>query len=245
MKRKSYLILGGSSGIGYAIAKKIKALGHIVIIVASNAKKLEFALEKIDYEWSYGCVYDLSNTREIEKIFRFCNEKVDFLDGMIYAAGISPLCLVRDNTPELMEKVFNINFFSFIECVKCFQKDIYSNEGSRILGIASITAKGAGYRQTLYGASKAAMIASVKLMAKELLNRKILINVISPGVTDTEMFQELEKKSDNLRARITETQPLGILVPEQISEFVAFFLSETINFITGEEIIVDGGAMLK
>lgn len=245
MEKKYYLILGGSSGIGYAIAKKLKSLGCGVIIVAKNEKKLKVALENLAYNESYGYVYDLENTREVYRIFDFCKEKSILLDGMIYAAGISPLCLVKDNTQELMEKVFSINFFSFIECVKYFQKQEFSRENSRILGISSITAKGAGFRQTLYGSSKAAMIASVKLMARELLNRGIHINVISPGVTDTELFRDLEKKSKNLRERVEQTQLLGIIGAEQISEYAVFLLSSAGDYMTGEEVVVDGGAMLK
>lgn len=244
-EKKYYLILGGSSGIGYSIAKKLKELGHGIVIVAQNKEKLDVSLKLLNYKDSYSFSYDLSNTREIYRIFEYCREKRIILDGMVYAAGISPLCLLKDNSVELMEQVFRINFFSFVESVKYFQNKEYSKEKSRIVAITSITAKGAGYRQTLYGSSKAAIISSAKLMAKELLNRHITINVVSPGVTDTEMFKKLEKKSENLREKVRDAQPLGLINADKIAEFIVFLLTSSLDCVTGQEFIVDGGAMLK
>lgn len=245
MKNKNYLILGGTSGIGYSIAQKLVELGHRVVIIGKKEDKLINAINRLNTKNSLGYSYDLENINEIYKIFEFCKQEEIILDGMIYCAGISPLCLIKDNKPDLMEKVFDINVFSFLEAVKYFQDKKYSKDGSKIIAISSITAKGAGYRQTLYGASKAALVAAVKLMAKELLNRNIYINAISPGVTNTEMFEELQKNSKNLKEKIESVQPLGIISPEQISEFVIFLLSESVECLTGGEIIVDGGAMLK
>lgn len=164
---------------------------------------------------------------------------------MVYCAGISPLCLLKDNTPELAEQVFNINFFSFIECCRYFYMEQNSTAGSKIVAITSTAAHTSGYRQTLYGASKSAMIASVKLMAKELLNRNIKINCISPGFTDTGMLNELRKKSENIDEKIRCKQPLGIISPDKIAETVELLLSQFSDGITGTELIYDGGSLLN
>lgn len=252
--QKHYLILGGSSGIGLEIAKKLANENNTVILVGSTIKKLQSAREELLKETSFPDIlegrisifqYDLNNTKDIEYIFEFCKEKGVKLDGMVYCAGVSPLCLLQDNTFELMQHVYNINLFSMIECCRCFYKTVYSNDGSKIVLISSVTAHASGYRQLLYGSSKAAMLAAARLMARELYNRKILINCISPGVTETPLVAELRQKSENLDEKILINQPLGIINPKKIAEFANFLLTDAAQFTTGNEFLYDSGFMLR
>ena len=153
--------------------------------------------------------------------------------------------MIADNSVKLMESVFNVNVFSFLELVKYFQREKYSQTGSKIVAISSITSRGSGYRQTLYGASKAALTSSIKLMARELLNRNIHINSISPGVCDTNMIESLKLQSNNLEDKVKQSQPLGIIPPDEVSDAILFLLSNTADYITGTELLYDGGALLK
>lgn len=242
---KNYLITGGASGIGMSVASRLTEEGARVILVSSNKKKLESSIWKLEGSNNLYYQYDLSDTKNIEHIFSFLHLNNIVLDGMIHCAGISPLCLIADNSPELMEKVFNINVLSFFELVKYFQREENSKQGSKIVAVSSITARGAGYRQTLYGASKAALSSAIKLMAKELLNRDIHINAVSPGVCDTDMLYELKQKSDNLNEKVKQSQPLGIIPPKEVSDVILFLLSEAGNYITGTDMVYDGGALLK
>lgn len=241
---KNYLIIGGSSGIGLAVAQGLVESGANAIIVGSSKAKLRAAKETLATNCS-AIVADLSTPGAIEGVFKALEETKCVLDGMVYCAGISPLCLVADNSQELMQKVFQINVFSYIEAVRLFQDKRFSRKGSRIVAISSITAKGAGYRQTLYGSSKAAMISATKLMARELYNREIRINCISPGVTDTPMLDELRTQSDNLEAKVKEKQMLGIIPPQNIGKAVIFLLSDGSDFLSGTEWVLDGGDSLK
>lgn len=242
---KNYIIIGGSSGIGYAAAFKLAEHGAKIIIVSNDEKMLTNSVKSLPGEGHLGFFYDFEDTKNIEDIFTFCESKNIILDGMVHSAGISPLCLICDNTPELMEKVFNINVFSLIELVKYFQLSKYSVEASKIVSVASITSKGAGYRQTLYGSSKAAMLSAIKLMSKELLNRNIHINAVSPGVSDTPMLDNLKMNSANLEEKVKESQPLGIIPSQSVADIIILLLSASADYITGTEIIYDGGAMLK
>lgn len=241
---KTYLIVGGSSGIGLASAKKLTETGARVILVSSNKSKQREALRHLNGKGHIGIEFDLNGDCPADDVFKQLGNLGIRLDGMIYSAGVSPLCLLKDNNTALVQQVFNINVFSFIEFVRCFQKTQYSKKGSRIIAIASITAHGSGYRQTLYGSSKAALIAAVRLMSKELLNRDIRINCISPGVTETPMLDSLRLKSDNLDVKITTQQPLGIIPSETIAESILFLLAEGSDYMTGNEWILDAGGML-
>ena len=243
--RKTYLVIGGSSGIGLSIAKRLATNGARIIIVSQSKSKLEKAASELDGEHHLTFSYDLSDSNHIEDVFSYIHTNNILLDGMVYSAGIAPLCLLKENTPMLMEKVFQINFFSFVESVKYFQMETVSCNNARIVAIASIMARGSGYRQTLYGAAKAALVSSVKLMAKELLNRGIHINCISPGVVESELLDDLRINSAGLDEKIKNTQLLGIITPESIADAAHYLLTAGSEFLTGGEFIIDGGALLK
>ncbi len=237
----NYLITGGSSGIGLAVAKRLAAQGNRLALVSSNEAKLASAVSELKGDNHLAIVYDLSDIENVGDIFDRLSKEDMMLDGMVHSAGISPLCLIKDNTPALMEQVFRVNVFSFIELVKFFGRENYSRQGSRIVAISSITARGGGYRQTLYGASKAALISAVKLMSKELLNRDIRVNCISPGVVESPMLEKLRSQSDNLDEKIRRSQPLGIIDPDAIAQLGVFLLSNGADFMTGREWVLDGG----
>lgn len=245
MKGKSYLIFGASSGIGLETARMIAQRGGQTIIVSSSADKLEAALESLPGSGHFSYVCDLGDTRHVSEVFDFVRTQCVMLDGMVYSAGISPLQLVQDNDWRLAERVYRINVLSFIECVRCFYNEDVSHEGSRIVALASVTAKAAGYRQTLYGSSKAALISAVKLMAKELLNRDIRVNCISPGCTDTAMLADLYADSDSMEESVGRIQPLGVIPVDKVAQLVVELLTSFAGHLTGSEIVYDAGFFLK
>ena len=244
-EKKTYLITCASSGIGYATAKLLADNGARVILVSSSLQKLNKAIDGLQGDNHIAIRYDLSDLDNIGTIFENITNQGIKLSGLVHCAGVSPLCLIKDNSPALMQKVFAINVFSLIELVKYFQREEVSIDGAKIVSVASITAHGAGYRQTLYGSSKAAMLSAMKLMAKELLNRNIKINCVSPGVVDTPMLNSLRSESENLEIKIRANQPLGIIPAEKVADVINYLLGPATDFLTGMEWFYDSGAMLK
>lgn len=249
-KNKNVLITGASSGIGLSTAKKAVQQGGRVILVSEREAELQKALNTLpDTGKHLAFCYDLSDVNNVKEIFEFIKGHRIKLDAMVYCAGISPKRPLKDNSAELLEYTYRINVFSFIEMTKYFQSEEYSSPGSRIVGISSVAARGGGYGQTVYGSSKAAMIAAVKLMAKELLNRDIRINCISPSCVDTPMFQKLLENSPNFSKTVKENpravQPLGITTPDEIADLVLFFLEQGSDNSTGREFVFDGGSSIN
>lgn len=241
---KNYLIIGGSSGIGYAIAKQLSKENK-VIVVSRTMEKLEMTKNSLQEGHCEIIQYDCNDVEHIGKIFEVLNKSGLKLDGMIYSAGMAPLCLLEDNTVELLRTVYNVNFFSFIECCRYFYMEKNSFEGSKIIAVSSVAAHKGGYRQVLYGSSKAAIISAVKLMALELYNRKITINCISPGCVDTQMLHKLYKSKEELEQKTKERQPLGVIPAEDVAKVMERLLLSKCDYMTGTEIVLDGGLLLK
>ncbi len=234
-ENKTYLITGGSSGIGLQTAKDLTSRGAKAVIVGSDKNKLHSALEQLP-EGNHGICFDFRKLENIESIFVTCAEKGIVFDGMVHCAGISPLMLVKDNDLQTMLDTFAVNYFSFMELVKYFQRDMASAATASIVAISSITASQASNRQSVYGSSKAALEETVRCLAKELMLRHIRVNAVAPGVVKSEMLARLEAKSDCI-AR----SPLGIIPVAQVSRLILYLLSDDAAYMTGSIVKMDAG----
>lgn len=232
---KTYLITGGTSGIGLQVATDLAAKGAKVVIVGSNPTKLEHAVSQLP-TGNHGICFDLKNLNKIGDIFAQCAEWGIVFDGMVHCAGISPLMLVRENDVQTMLDTFSVNYFSFVELVKYFQREMTSASAASIVAISSITASQASNRQSVYGSSKAALEETVRCLAKELMLRHIRVNAVAPGVVESEMLAQLETKSNGI-AR----SPLGIIPAEQVSRLILYLLSDDAAYMTGSILKMDAG----
>lgn len=233
---KQFLIVGGTSGIGLQTAKHLSGKGAGVVIVGSNQEKINAAIAQLPSD-SYSVCCDLSKPEEVIRIFECCKNRKNIFDGMVYSAGVSPLMSVAENDCKIMERTFNINCLSFIECVKYFQQiDVCAERGS-IVVISSVAASQASNRQSVYAGSKAAVEAAVRCMAKELMLRHIRVNALALGAVRTELFETLEKKNPNLESRY----PLGAVPMEQVSNAISYLLSEETSYMTGSIVKIDSG----
>lgn len=232
---KTYLITGGTSGIGLQVATDLATKGAKVVIVGSNPTKLEHAVSRLP-TGNHGICFDLKNLNKIGDIFAQCAEWGIVFDGMVHCAGISPLMLVRDNDVQTMLDAFAVNYFSFVEIVKYFQQEMTSAPAASIVAISSITASQASNRQSVYGSSKAALEETVRCLAKELMLRHIRVNAVAPGVVESEMLAQLAAKSSGI-AR----SPLGVIPAEQVSLLVLYLLSDDAAYMTGSILKMDAG----
>ena len=144
--------------------------------------------------------------------------------------------LVRDNDVRTMLDTFAVNYFSFVELVKYFQREMTSASAASIVAISSITASQASNRQSVYGSSKAALEETVRCLAKELMLRHIRVNAVAPGVVEGEMLAQLETKGNGI-AR----SPLGTIPAEQVSRLILYLLSDDAAYMTGSILKMDAG----
>lgn len=254
----SVLVLGASSGIGEACARKLSAQGRPVVLVARSADKLEQLRQELPAA-AYACPFDLQNVGDIKSIFDFCRQNGLQLDAMVYCAGVDATYPVKGLSLDLMERVMRVNCLAFFEAGKHFANRRYSADRSRIAAISSSASihyeKGMG----LYAASKAALNAAVKTMALEYVRRGILVNAVLPaGVLTPMAVQKMrtlnEEVPQDLAAAVRELeanpipiypdaeQPYGIIPPGGIADLVAWLVSDTNKYITGALIPVSAGA---
>ena len=238
-KGKIALVTGGSGGIGLDISKKLIKLKIKVLILDINKPKFS------NNKYIYFEKVDLNNEKEINQVMRKFIMKHKRIDYIVNAAGVlwfdKDLGLEKIQT-NIWDKVFSINLKSMVILLKNVLPNMKKNKFGSIVNISSIDAlSGDDKPQEAYGASKAAMIRLSKSIAIQYASKNIRSNTILPGPIDTPM-QKRWKKNPIAKKNLSKIIPLQrVGKPENISDTVLFLLSEQSSFITGTEIIVDGG----
>lgn len=241
-ENKTILITGGSSGIGQQTAITLSKLGAKVILVARSKERLQETVDKLDGSGHTFYCLDLSDTLAIEPAVKQIVDECGPVDGLVYAAGIDISLPIQLFKPEKVQEVFAVNYFGFIETIRQLCKKGRFNYGMRIVGLSSVASKCGDKIHTAYSASKAAMDASVRCLAKELADKGIFINTIAPAMTDTNIFKEFySKHGDEAKNELIKRQYLGIGNVEDVANAIAFLLSDGARFMTGSTMMYDGG----
>lgn len=242
LKDRKIVVTGASSGIGRQTAVTLSRYGAKIALIARREAQLKSALSELTGEGhTYACM-DLSNVEEIESGIKQLIDVFGAADGLLYAAGIDISLPLQQFKPEKVRQMFSINYFGFLETVRQLCRKGRFNPGMRIVGMSSIAAKCGDKTHTVYSATKAAMDASVRCLAKELAPKGICINTIAPAMTNTAIFESFyEKHGEAAKEELLKRQYLGIAEPEQIAEAIAFLLSEKSGFMTGSCMAFDGG----
>lgn len=238
-------IVAGAGGIGAATAIALNNYGAKIIVLDIDESKIEELMLNLKGEnTSYLC--DFSNINSIESLIKAIVEKHGAIDGLAFCVGVGFVRPIKMSKYDFMKRVMDINFFSFVEMIRCLSlKGNYGNEGMVIVGISAIGAFLGNSTKTAYCASKSAMNSAVRCLAKELAQKGFRINTVAPGVTDTPMARAAEdygSGSANYNA-IIDRQYLGICQPEDIADTVVYLMSDLSKKITGSCIPVDGGKL--
>jgi NAD(P)-dependent dehydrogenase (short-subunit alcohol dehydrogenase family) len=241
---KRILVIGASSGIGKQIAIDLDALGAELVLVSRDREKLETLnkLLKSKEHMVYSC--DFSIPSSLQPLCMELKESAIPFDGMVYSAGISKTKALHTISYEDYQSIFNINVFSAMHFTAFLsEKSMHNENGSSIVFISSVTSIRGTIGTSLYNASKGALAAFSCAAAAELARKKIRVNSISPGWTHTPMTDSLEKKLPrSIMEKMREQYLLGFGNPEDVSNLATFLLSPLSKWITGQNIVIDGGA---
>ena len=246
LKEKTIIVTGASSGIGRQCAIDCSKMGAKVILIARNQERLEETLASLDNNDHQVYSYDLT---QIDGIKDLVNEIVSSngkINGLIHAAGIEITKPIKLLEPCDFEMIYKTNNLSGFELMRQLSSIKNMNKGGSIIFISSITAIIGRSGVAAYAASKGAMISATKSFALELANRQIRVNCISPGTILTPMMQNYLNDLDEIsRQKRVDGFPLGLGETTDISNACIYLLSDASRWITGQNIIIDGGYTIK
>ena len=241
MEDKKYiLIVGASSGIGSDIAKHLAGDKTVLFLMARRKDKLTTLQKQLNGP-SEVVVCDITKNEDIQSFFLHIKEEGIKFNAMIYTAGVCYKKPVKTMLPGEIEDLFKVNIFGFYEICRWFQSSAISERGASIVALSSYASISKERGMSAYAMSKAAMNTAVEIMAKEFIKRKIRVNAILPANTTSVMGREEDFLSDEEQERILEQQPLGVISIQEISELVAFLISEKASHITGALLEVSAG----
>ncbi len=243
-----FVVTGASGGMGGSCCLLLNKLGAGVIAVGRRPEKLnELKAEAANPGLFFIEVKDLTERiEENDKWLVNIRNKYSPLKGMVLSAGIRHTIPLKAVSYEKMKRLFDVNYFSNIMLAKGFcNPRVNAGKGSSMVFVSSISANEGGKGITDYSASKAALLAAVKSIALEFGSAGIRVNSVLPGFVDTEMLKaDKNLYNEDFVGKINETYPLGIGKPEWIAQLIVFLLSDCSCWITGSNIVIDGGATL-
>jgi NAD(P)-dependent dehydrogenase (short-subunit alcohol dehydrogenase family) len=242
LERKVALISGGNSGIGLATAKQFVAEGAYVYITGRRQVELDAAVEAIGKNVT-AVQSDVSNLADLDRLFATIKLEQGHLDIIFANAGVGQIAPLGEITEEHFDKTFNINVKGLLFTV---QKALpLLPEGASIILNASTTSIKGTPAFSVYSATKAAVRSFARNWILDLRERKIRVNVISPGVVPTPGYNLLGLSDEQMQEFVDSqavTIPLGrVGTPDEIAKAVVFLASDDSSFVNGIELFVDGG----
>ena len=239
LEGKIALITGGNSGIGLATAKQFVREGAYVFITGRRDAELAAAVEEIGRNVT-GVQGDVSKLGDLDPLFAQIKREKGRLDIVFAnAGGALPLAPFGDITEEHYDSIFGANVKGLLFTV---QKALpLMPDGASIILNASIVASKGLPDWSVYSATKAAVRSFARTWTTDLKARRIRVNALSPGFTDTPPWHSTAAAEESMKA-ISSSVPLGRFgTPDEIAKAVVFLASDDASYVTGTELFVDGG----
>lgn len=240
---KTILITGASSGIGRATAIECSKLGATLIISGRNQERLQETFETLEGEGHQMIIADLTAEEEVERLMA----EIPNIDGAVFCAGIGKTITLQFASRKKLDPIFNTNFFSTVELMRLLQKKKKVNQSGSLVAIASIGGPFAiNFGNGPYGAAKSALLTWSKFLAQELASRKIRVNCVCPGMVHTPLVDTPGAFTQEELDEYIKSIPLHRFgEPKEIADACVFLLSDASKWMTGTELIIDGGTTLR
>ena len=241
LEGKTILVTGASSGIGRATAVLCAEMGAKVLTVGRNEKRLSDTMILLSGEGHSLFAFDLNDDLAVdEATLRFPT-----VEGIANCAGVAKMMPFQFVNKKEMETVFSANFFSPVMLVNKLLKAKKLPKGGSVVFVSSIDGPRIVHAgNSVYAASKSALVGMARNMAVDLMGKKIRVNCVLPGTTDTAMIRT-ENVTDEMLEETAKVLPMKRFArPEEIANAIVFLLSDASSYITGSELIVDGGSSI-
>ena len=233
---KVALVTGGNSGIGLAVARRFAEEGARVFITGRREAQLAEAVALIggQVEAIQG---DITRTDDLARLFDTLGTRAGRLDILVNSSGVSEPASLEETTEEHIDRAFNLNVRAMVLTVQHAVR--LMGEGGSIVLVGSVAGAIANPGYGSYSASKAAVRSYARTWNSELAPRGIRVNTLSPGPTNTPMF---DRASDEVRQTLTARIPAKRLGhPDEVAAAALFLASDESSYISGTELVIDGG----
>jgi NAD(P)-dependent dehydrogenase (short-subunit alcohol dehydrogenase family) len=238
LEGKVALVTGGNSGIGLATAKRFVAEGAYVFVTGRRQVELDAAVKEIG-DHVTGIQGDVARLADLDRLYAAVKAKRGRIDILFANAGGAEFAPLGEITEEHFDRIFGSNVKGLLFTV---QKALpLVPDGASIILNASIVASKGLPEWSVYSATKAAVRSFARTWTTDLRDRRIRVNAVSPGYTDTPPWHSAEVGEQRLKM-ISNSVPLGRFgTPDEIAKAVVFLASDDSSYITGTELFVDGG----
>ncbi len=233
MSKKIVIITGGNRGIGSAAAEEFLAQNHTVYSISRHPSAHP---DVISIE------ADVRDTSTIKEAFLDIYKQHDKIDVLVNNAGIMEDALIGMISADKMLEQFQINVFSTIELTQLAVRFMKRKKSGCIVNVASIIGTNGNAGQSVYSATKGAVISFTKSAAKELSPYGIRVNAVAPGIIDTSLIQNVPPAA--MQKRISQIGMGRVGTPEEIGKAIFFLSSENASYISGQVLGIDGCAIL-
>tara|TARA_B100000424_G_C22903266_1_gene480400 strand:- start:138 stop:890 length:753 start_codon:yes stop_codon:yes gene_type:complete len=238
-KNRTAIVTGGAQGFGLDISQRFLKSGANVIIWDNDSKTLEKATKDLDNKNLSASVVDVSNYMEVDKNVKEItkNNKIDIL---INNAGITgPTASLWDYDIEMWKKVVEINLMGTFHCCKAVVPNMILNNYGRIVNVASVAGKDGNANASAYSVGKAGAIGLTKSLGKELADKNIAVNAVTPAGAKTRILDQMTK--EHVQKMLSKVPRGRFLEVEEFTSLICWLSSEENTFSTAAVFDISGG----
>ena len=239
---EGFVVTGASSGMGRTVARELAEAGGTVLAIARRKERLQELAAEFP-EQILPRALDVCNGEQLAEAVASFVASRGKLSGAVHAAGIFAGTPLRGYDEKSAREIMDVSFWAGIRLMQIVNKKKYAAEGCSSVLFSSVAATTGEKGNFAYSSAKIAMQAAVRSIAKEIYLRKNRINTISPGWVHTEMTR-YEEVNTQVSQKFYDWHLLGIGEPQDVSGVVLFLLSDRARWITGTDVVVDGGYLL-
>ena len=238
LEGKTILVTGASSGIGRGIAVTCSKMGATVIINGRNRERLQETLSQMEGEGHIVAIGDLTESASLNEMVG----NLPKLDGLVQCAGMGQRIPCKLLSEQLIDDVMDVNFKAPIMLQSELLKQNKMNKGGSIVFIASMAIWSPSLGNSVYSASKGAVVSFANCLALELAPRKIRVNCISPAMVWTDLILKDGLEEEQLKADENNYPLKRYGQPEDIANLAVYMLSDASTWMTGSNVKISGGA---
>ena len=238
IENKIILVTGATSGIGKATALLCSRMNARVIVIGRNKERLDNLMAELEGEGHLAYNFDLTQPEAWSSMI----SEIPEIDGIANCVGIANMNPFQFVSKDEMQRVMEVNYYAPVMLVNQLLKAKKLKKGSSVVFISSVDGpKIVHAGNGVYSASKSALVGMARNMAIDLASKKIRVNCVLPGTTNTPMVRTGSATEEMLAETAKQLPMKRFAEPEEIANAIIFLLSNAASYITGTELIVDGG----